>query len=141
LLVIAHRGNLQGRKEHLENNPEYILQAINQGFETEVDVWYVNNAWYLGHDFPQYEVGFNYFVPQMWIHCKNLEAVEQLTNSHLNWFWHETDKITQTSKGYLWCYPEVYVEDAIVVVLGLPHKLPKNLKGVCTDYALKWRDK
>ena len=36
---IAHRGNTRGPKPEKENDPEYILQAINEGFDVEIDVW------------------------------------------------------------------------------------------------------
>ena len=36
---IAHRGNTRGPKPEKENQPEYILQAIQEGFDVEIDVW------------------------------------------------------------------------------------------------------
>ena len=36
---IAHRGNTRGPNPEKENQPEYILQAINEGFDVEIDVW------------------------------------------------------------------------------------------------------
>lgn len=36
---IAHRGNTRGPKPEKENQPEYILQAIHEGFDVEIDVW------------------------------------------------------------------------------------------------------
>ena len=53
------------------------------------------------------------------------------TNHH--WFWHENDKITITSKGEIWCFPNIYVENGITVMLGLTKEFP-NIKGICTDY-------
>ena len=38
-ILIAHRGNTRGPKPEKENQPEYILQAIQEGFDVEIDVW------------------------------------------------------------------------------------------------------
>ena len=66
--------------------------------------------------------------------------IVKLKGTNLNWFWHETDKIAQTSAGHIWCYPNVHVDNSIMVILGLPHETPRNLKGVCTDHAISWRE-
>ena len=116
------------------------MNAIKEGFDAEVDVWYNDNQWCLGHDKPDHKVEFNFFTSEMWLHCKNLQAVEKLKGTNLNWFWHETDKIAQTSAGHIWCYPNVHVDNSIMVILGLPHETPRNLKGVCTDHAISWRE-
>ena len=35
----------------MENNPEYIQNALDLGYDVEVDVWGTKyGAWYLGHD-------------------------------------------------------------------------------------------
>ena len=38
LKLISHRGNLHGKFASLENSPEYIEEAIDKGFDTEIDV-------------------------------------------------------------------------------------------------------
>jgi hypothetical protein len=40
--LIAHRGNYVGINRHLENNPEYIREALGNGYDVEVDVRLVN---------------------------------------------------------------------------------------------------
>ena len=44
--IISHRGNLDGSNSSLENSPNYILRAIELGFDVEVDLWYENNRFY-----------------------------------------------------------------------------------------------
>ena len=51
--IISHRGNLYGREVDNENKPEFIMEALRK-FEVEVDVWFVNDSWFLGHDKPQF---------------------------------------------------------------------------------------
>ena len=55
MILISHRGNIEGRTDQ-ENKPEYRKKALDQGFNVEVDVWYVNNEYYLGHALPQYKI-------------------------------------------------------------------------------------
>lgn len=139
MLIISHRANLNGPDELLENNPDQIIKCINN-FEVEIDVRYLNHAWYLGHDYAKYEVPFSFFTDKMWIHCKNLEAVSKFKskNSNLNWFWHEADQMTLTSKGHIWCYPGVYVDNGITVEMQYSQNIPSNIKGICTDYPLNY---
>ena len=52
--LIAHRGNFQGINKEQENSPEYLIEAIRNGYDVEVDTWVVDNVFYFGHDEPQY---------------------------------------------------------------------------------------
>ena len=136
--IISHRGNLFGADAQHENSPLYIKEAQKLGFDVEIDVWYHGNKYFLGHDEPVYEIDENFFNDKMWIHCKNLEAVERLNKTHFNWFWHEGDKMTLTSEGHIWCYSGIFVNDGIVVECGKPFQISKNVAGICTDYPIAW---
>ena len=65
--LIAHRGNINGPDPSKENTPEYIEQAIAQGFDVEVDVRYspLHSKLYLGHDEPDYKVDWFWFGKQL----------------------------------------------------------------------------
>jgi len=139
--LISHRGNTSGPNPSRENHPDYLSEATNRGFEVEVDVWNIDKKWYLGHDNPAYEVDESFFSDDMYLHCKNISAVERLSITKLNWFWHESDKVALTSHGVLWCFPGVYLNNGIVVLSGAPtfdlvSRLPPFIGGVCTDYPL-----
>ena len=54
MILIAHRGNMNGPNEY-ENGQKYCEEAIAQGFNIELDVWYTD-SWWTGHDRPQYRV-------------------------------------------------------------------------------------
>ena len=41
---IAHRGNYKGVEEGNENKPEYILDAVEAGFDCEIDVWHFSDT-------------------------------------------------------------------------------------------------
>lgn len=138
--VISHRGNINGRIPSMENQTSYIDEAIRQGFDVEIDLWKMGEDFYLGHDMPEYPVLMGWIDDRshkLWVHCKNLEAAEFLSSNKydINYFWHQEDKMTLTSKGYVWSYPGIYVKDGIVVEID--HKsLPSYIGGVCTDYPI-----
>ena len=53
MIFIAHRGNITEKNKLLENLPEYISEALKKGFNVEIDVWSINNKFFLGHNDPQ----------------------------------------------------------------------------------------
>ena len=44
---ISHRGNLNGPNKKTENTVKQIDFVINEGFECEVDVWFVDDKLFL----------------------------------------------------------------------------------------------
>ena len=62
MILISHRGNTDGKFESWENEPTYIDKAISEGYDVEVDVWFVDNVLYLGHDKPDYGVDFRWII-------------------------------------------------------------------------------
>ena len=119
--LIAHRGNINGKTDK-ENNPDYLLLAIEQGYDVEVDVWYVSGKFFLGHDTPQYHISIDFLKNEkLFCHAKNIEALHaMLKEPDIHCFWHEEDLVALTSKGFVWKYPEVYYEG--------------KLWGVCSDW-------
>lgn len=145
--LISHRGNINGKQPTLENSPNYILNAIEQGYDVEIDVWYTNK-FMLGHDKPQYEFPFDLlekFYTKLWVHCKNIEAIVKLKNnpelnSRLNYFWHENDTVTLTSKGYIWAYPgKQPINNSIAVMPEINNDNITQCKGICSDYIEKYK--
>ena len=112
MILISHRGNLNGKQPDNENHPDYILRAITAGYDVEIDVWFVDGKFKLGHDEPIYDFPFKLLennFQKLWIHCKNIDAIVALNEfpneNLLNYFFHQEDDITLTSKGYIWAYP------------------------------------
>jgi len=142
--VISHRGNLDGRVIETENTPYQIERVHDLGYDVEIDVWYFNDKWYLGHDTPDYEVSEKWLKKRkkyLWCHAKNLEAMQMLLKINMHCFWHEKDKMTLTSKGIPWCYPGIYVKDGITVIFDKSIKISQTkIKGICTDYPLLMDD-
>jgi len=143
MMLIAHRGNTNGKFESYENEPNYIDKAISEGFDVEVDVWYNNGILYLGHDKPQYGLPINWLesrLDKLWIHCKNIEAVEWFSYSKkFNYFWHEKDTVTLTSRGFIWAYPgKQPIENSIAVMPEIHNEDISKCVGVCSDFIVKY---
>jgi hypothetical protein len=136
--IISHRGNLNGPDNNKENSKEAIIDAMNHGFDVEIDVWNKNNNWYLGHDEPTYKIDQKFLEnKKLWCHAKNLNALNlMLKNKKIHCFWHQNDDYTITSKGYIWTYPKKNVTDrSVIVLISKNNKLPKSF-GICTDFPL-----
>lgn len=152
ITLIAHRGNVKGPNPKLENKPSYINIALNKGYDVEIDVWYYDKKWWLGHDKPQYKISRKWIEDRklnLWIHCKNLGALELFVKtdtkvgvSSPNYFWHQNDEYTLTSHGFIWTYPDKYlskVGNAICVLPELGYRgYFRKCYGICTDYVLKY---
>ena len=143
MYFISHRGNLNGQNPKEENKIDYINEALNQNFDVELDLWYKNNNFYLGHDEPLYLVDINFLNnKKFWIHTKNLNCFYELEKTNLNFFWHENDKIVITSKGYFWNYPGTELSNNSICVL--PEKNDEtNFKclGICSDFIKNYYDR
>ena len=90
MILISHRGNYDGPNIKLENNPAQITKMINDGFDCEIDVWYINSHFLLGHDGPVYAVKERFLENnKLWCHAKNMSALEKMIkNKKINCFWH-----------------------------------------------------
>jgi hypothetical protein len=140
MLKISHRGNLSGPSPR-ENHPFYIEEAIYAGFDVEIDIRLIDNQLWLGHDDPQYLISQTFldrYKDSLWIHCKNLAALEYFVNlkEDYKYFWHEEDSYTLTSNGLIWTYPGKPVTKKSIIVLK-DEELPPDTNtvfGICSDY-------
>lgn len=143
--LISHRGNINGKNEKFENNPGYVREAFSEGYDIEVDLWYINDAFYLGHDSPQYLLeGYDILYDnKYWKHAKNYHALEKIIEHRWNGFWHNTDAFTFTTLGWLWAYPGVSISTDIqksVAVMPDGTGLDiSNFGGICSDFIGKYR--
>jgi len=138
--IISHRGNLEGINPNLENNPEQIVKVIDLGLEVEIDLRIKDNQLFLGHDYPQYEINYEWLETNnksLWIHAKDYESVDFLRTTDFNWFWHDKDEMTLTSHGFIWSNIGKYFNNGVTVCLD-HQELPNYLLGVCTDEPLKY---
>jgi len=144
---IAHRGNINGPNTDLENNPRYIIQAIEKGFDVEIDVW-KTDALYLGHDGPDHKIELKFLLnhkDHLWCHAKNIKSLEFLIDQGLNTFWHQTDDFTITSDGHIWAYPGKMANGILVMPENIFDtefliKNEDNIKGICSDFIKQYKD-
>jgi hypothetical protein len=138
MILISHRGNINGKFPSLENEPTYIDLAIKKGYHVEVDLWIKDQLPHLGHDEPSYGIDKSWLTERkndLWIHCKNREAINFCVENDLHFFWHNVDDYTITSKGYIWAYPDK--EATINCIAVLPERDNtdvKNFVGICSDF-------
>lgn len=148
--LIAHRGNIDGPNPIEENNPEYIDFTLEIGYDVEVDLRCENHKFYLGHDKSQYQVPMTWLIKRkdnIWIHCKDFKSLDVLSNSPVdfNYFWHQEDDFTLTSKNYIWTYPgKSFTCRSILVMPEWNINLNQFVDilnyecfGVCSDYVMK----
>jgi len=137
MFLIAHRGNIDGPNPTLENKPEYINSALSKGYHSEIDVWNINNGWYLGHDSPDYLIDESFLLQKkLWCHAKNLSALENLMKMNVVCFWHQNDNYTLTNNNFIWTYPGfTLVKNSICV---MPEEVPDfkitACSGICSDF-------
>lgn len=105
--LISHRGNTVGKNPEYENNPLYVEETLLQGYGCEIDLWFNDGSFYLGHKEPQYEISYDWLekTRDLYVHCKNIEALSAVSGSNICYFFHQRDDYTLTSHGHLWAFP------------------------------------
>jgi hypothetical protein len=143
MILISHRGNIDGKLVERENHPDYIDEAIALGYDVEIDLWFIDGRVYLGHDEPQYEVDDSWLgerTDKRWVHCKNVESLNWIRSTILHYFWHETDTVTLTSKNYIWAYPgKQPIVGSIAVMPELENDNVLLCTGICSDYIKRYK--
>ena len=148
MILIAHRGNMNGIVRGEENKPEYLRKALNAGYDIEVDIRLTKDGWFLGHDGPEQRIEGDFFETfdpaHVWYHAKNAEAFGALRKRpELNYFSIEDEESVLTSKGYRWVHtktPEL-PKGSICV---LPELRKNNAgmvecAGICSDFVAKYK--
>jgi hypothetical protein len=142
---ILHRGLTHGPNRSLENNENEILSRIQEGWDIEMDVWYIDGSWWIGHDAPTTPLEHTELLThkQCWIHCKNVEALYHIPKESHH-FVHDRDVATLTSDRYIWyninqfVYPEVGSDKGSVIVLPERSDFSRETiwkaTAVCSDY-------
>jgi hypothetical protein len=143
MILISHRGNIDGPNPMRENSIDYILEALNLGFNVEVDLWF-DNGIYLGHDNPQYKIDIEFlYKKNLWIHCKNIEALDFCKNHKIknNYFYHQNDDVTLTSNGFLWTNPgQKLTKYSIAVMPEIKTFNEINISyAICSDFVKKYQ--
>jgi hypothetical protein len=144
MILISHRGNIDGKIVDRENHPSYIDEAIALEYNVEIDVWMIEGVLFLGHDEPQYGVTqhwLNERYEHLWIHCKNVEAMEWFNMiGGFNYFWHEEDTMVLTSMNIIWAYPgKQPIQSSIAVMPEIHNDDLSKCVGICSDYIVNYK--
>ena len=141
MILISHRGNIDNVNLERENSQSYIQEAIDLDYDVEIDVRYVDDKFWLGHDEPDYEVELKWLLERknnLWIHCKNFEALSKLIESDLRVFYHLQEDYTIISDKHIWAHNLENVDDKCIIPLidksDISKWTPTAVYGVCSDY-------
>ena len=91
---ISHRGNINDKLPMEENKPQYVLNALDKGFDVVIDVWVVDNKIFLGNEEPLYQINIDFLKnPLLWCRAKNFDALILLNNNrnYIHSFSHDKD--------------------------------------------------
>lgn len=160
--IISHRANLTGIEPSFENRIKTIELALKKGFKVEVDVRFHLDRIYLGHDEAQELLPANFYGEQkIYFHCKDMKSLLMFQKYYRgsNFFTHDNDEATITSKGMLWIHPEtlpaLYADhtelDFTRAIAVLPErkgllynedhlKFLGKFYGICTDYPERYKE-
>lgn len=116
----------------------YIEEAILDGFDVEIDIRVIDGKVWAGHDHAEYLIHEDFLAKyreKLWIHCKNLDALNYFTSKLLpyKYFYHNEDKYTLTSNGFIWTYPGGKVGPWSIIV-DLDKNITSGAYGTCNDY-------
>jgi hypothetical protein len=138
---ISHRGNLSSKL--WDSNPYQIQDVLSKGYDCEIDIWKINDDYYLGHSQPSFDVSSVWLEKRfdnLLLHCKNPAALADpfLNKGHL--FWHEEDRYTITNRGIPVCYPGVaMIDGAIQMKVEEWGEVYPNGWGACSDYIERFK--
>lgn len=144
MILISHRGNIDAVRPWYENDPAYIDEAIESGYNVEIDIRFIDNELYLGHDTPDYKINLIWLLDRtdkIWIHTKNFGALHYLINKNLKTFYHQKENHTIINNSNLiWSHELSEAnEKSIIPLISLNdiknnYNIINNVYGICSDY-------
>jgi len=151
MIVISHRGNLTGIDKKRENNPYYIDECIELGFDVEIDLRVKNDNLYLGHDNAEYKIYLEWLLERknnLWVHVKEYDALIKILGykDKIRFFCHESDRYTLLSNGLVWCHDldNHMNKNCIIPLLSYEQVCAyeqNDFYAVCTDYVYECKSK
>lgn len=150
MFLISHRGNTSGSNPKNENSEDYIYNALHNGYDCEVDVWYSHGKFFLGHDAPNYKTSEQFLKQDaLWLHAKTVDTLIKLQEIGAHCFFIEDDFATLTSKGFIWQSPtsSKLCKNTICVMpedkrwnFNANSKLElSNAIGICSDFISSYK--
>lgn len=136
MLYISYYGNIYDKNKDLENEPSYIINAINNGYNVFIDIQLIENDYYLGG---KYKIELDFlqkFIHYLWCNC--LDEITYIKLRNIS----NDIKIINDLKDLVWGYHEINNNNFISV---LPELLKNNYEirdlknksnfiGICSSY-------
>lgn len=143
--IISHRANLYGIDNSRENNPIYIDECIQKGFDVEIDLRVKPDGFYLGHDNPVYKISDDWLIKRsgnILVHIKEIETLNFVLEKKIDihYFCHQDDDFTFTSNNLIWCHNlNLSMNNKTIIPLLSLEQINSyyfdNIHAVCSDYA------
>jgi len=144
VIFISHRGNVAGANKRRENTCDYIDEAIEEGYDVEVDVRFMGGSLFLGHDCAERLVPLKWLAErrrELWIHAKNVDALLYLVaNGEFKVFAHSSDPFTFIHNANLaWIHDlDLANNQSIIPLIDKVDSVERfeiaDVRGVCSDY-------
>jgi hypothetical protein len=149
MILISHRGNINGKIPEYENNPDYVDSAINLGYDVEIDIRMINGELFLGHDTPDTKISLNWLEDKskhLWIHTKNFEAMDFLID--FEWakiFYHQQEAHTIINNtNLIWSHNLIEANTKSIIPLLSLNDISKwekkEVYGICSDYIKNFKE-
>lgn len=140
--LISHRGNVSFIDMSQENSTSYIQQAIDLGFDVEMDVRKIGEELFLGHDTPDYLVSLDWLLDRkdsLWVHTKNFAALQYLIDKDLRTFYHQKEDHTIINNcNIIWSHNLNEANEKSIIPLLTKNDLNTHhqfkVYGICSDF-------
>lgn len=151
MIYISHRGNIDHVDKTQENKKYYIQEAIDLGYDVEIDVRKKRNgSLWLGHDECENPVELEWLLERkdnLWIHAKNYRALSGLIDEGLRVFYHlaEAHTVIGNTK-IIWSHNLVEADKKSIIPLIDEELLnfydgTKEYYGICSDFVRQAKEK
>lgn len=154
--LISHRGNIYGPILERENAPDYIQEAIDKGYDVEIDVRLNTTGMFLGHDGPEHQIKLQWLLDRadsLWVHAKDFNSLDLLLTQGMRVFYHKLEKHTIIGNTQvIWSHdiaeanlrsiiPLIGARDVAVAMSGrFMSSEPLPYYGVCSDFIEQFKE-
>lgn len=157
LNIISHRGNINGPGSQCER--VNVENALEKGYDVEVDVRLIAGKFLIGHDKPLYEMPNEWLTEsinsRLWFHAKDYLCMIELIklNQNIKTFLHNDEPSTKVFPfQHVWIHPNLnsliinrlMLNDIILDIEGYPRISKNQIKnypfGVCSDWCDEWNE-
>jgi len=140
VILISNRGNTWHENgSETENEPNFVAAALER-FNVKIDVWMVDNEFYLGNDNPQYKIDESFLLNnRLWCQARNNEAlIAMQTMNVLNCFSYNENNSIITPSGFTWVSVNNQSKKSLrPKIIFMPEDLfhiNTKVAGICCNY-------